>query len=50
MARTGVVNGDPGRCFQTRAQNILGLGDEPLVVFVQQAIQLPLRKRNTHRT
>src|ERR1039458_2447272 len=30
-------------------QDILGFGDEPLVVLVQQANQLPLRDRNTHR-
>src|SRR5208282_6577002 len=30
MPRAGVVHADPGRCFQSRAQDILGFGDEPL--------------------
>src|SRR5208282_51710 len=50
MPRAGVVHRDPGRCFQSRAQNILGFGDEPRVVLVQQADQLPLRDRNPHRS
>ncbi len=37
MARTGVVNADPGRGFQPRAQNILGLGDKVREVLVRQA-------------
>jgi hypothetical protein len=50
MTRAGVVHADPGRCFQPRTQNILGFGDEPIVVFVQQTNQLPLRDRNPHRS
>ena len=42
MPRAGVVNCDPGRCFQPRAQNLVGFGDQPLMVFIQQANQLPL--------
>ena len=49
VTRTGIVRADPGRCFQSRAQNIPGFDDEALVVFVQQADQLPLRDRNPHR-
>src|SRR5450631_1835736 len=49
MTRTSVVHADPGRCLQSRAQNILGFGDEPLMVLVQQANQLSLRNRNPHR-
>ena len=42
MARAGVVHADPGRCLQPRTQNILGFGDQRLVVLIQQANQLPL--------
>jgi len=49
MACTGIVDADPGRCFQPRAQDIPGFGDQPLMVFVQQPNQLPLRDRNPHR-
>ena len=46
MTRTGVVDADPGRCFQSRAQNILGFGNEPLVLVVQQANQLSLPSKH----
>ena len=50
MARAGIINADPGRRLQPRAQNSLGLGNEVSVVLVRQANQLPLGDRDPHRS